>query len=188
MFPSDALGLNFFPPPPFSHFRQHLNTNQDKLFGSILKVMTLLWTFVMACLACVLFASLWISTICPRLAPLFGCTFSYWMTDQVHWSVQGTCHGFELRPVSALLQSQQLPTPPEVTVAWGREAVVLVPVVILSLALWFFPMTSPLDPSLIMKIRLQQNVVKSQCHAHMVDFCDAVSAHCSVCCWNAKIC
>lgn len=80
-----------------------------------------------------------------------------------------------------LLQSQKLPTPPEVTVASGG-AVLLAPVVIPSLALWFFPMTSPLDPLLIKKIRLQQNVVKSQCHAHMVDFCYAVSAHCSVCC------
>lgn len=112
-------------------------TNRDKVCGSILKVIA----FAVCCLH---------PSGSPLCAPLLGapvgCTFSYPVTDQVHWSVQRTCHGFEREPVSVLLQSQKLPTFPEVMVASGKLRL-LASVVIPSLALWFFSMTSPLDPN-----------------------------------------
>lgn len=89
----------------------------------------------------------------PLFVALFGCPFSCWMTDQVQWSVQRTCRGLELKPISAVLQSQKLPIPP-----WGDGSLRGGGCVTSSSS---YTSTSPLDLSLIEKIRLQQDVVKS---------------------------
>ncbi len=64
------------------------------------------------------------------------------------------------------LQSHKLPTPLEVTKASGGLVTSFSGYTIIQSVV----STSCLDLSLIKKIRLQQDLVKNYCHAHMVDF------------------
>lgn len=82
-----------------------------------------LWTFLWCFSPVLLFYGCFLVRLYYLLFffPLFGCIFSCWMTDQVQWTVQRTCHGLELKPISAVLQSLKLPIPPEVTVASGEQ-------------------------------------------------------------------
>ena len=118
-----TLGLTLCPPPVWnsSTIAQPLPVF-NKGFVAAQKVMTSCEPIHSVSQPCLVILRLLPSSslYSPLFVPLGGCTFICWVTDQVQRSVQRTCHEFEQKPMSAALQSHELPSLPEVTVAPGQ--------------------------------------------------------------------